>query len=100
MGLSGDEKYSLKIEPSLFEWTGWYGKDGRPDWMTPDELVANGFEVDTTYVPLLSMDQIKPDETVEEYYTRSHELVEHLLAKNGELGMGMDARCLPTQEIK
>ena len=83
MELTGAEKYSLKIEPCLFEWTGWY-KDSSPDWMTPAELVANGFEVDTSYVPFLTTDEITYDETVEEYYARSHRLVEHLLVQNGQ----------------
>jgi len=79
MGLSGS--VLLKVEPCLFEWTGWYA-DGNPSWMTPNELADSGFDIDTTYEPFIDYADIKGDETVDEYYQRSYLLAQHLLEKD------------------
>jgi len=75
-------EHKLKIEPTLFEWTGWYAK-GMPKWLTPQELSESGFEVDTSYVPFMEIAKLINDEPVEEYYGRSFRLVKDLLEKDG-----------------
>lgn len=72
----------LKIEPCLFEWTQWY-IGHMPYWMTKEEFKNAGFNIDETYQPLLSLEDLKEGETLENYYQRSHKLMLHLLEKTG-----------------
>ncbi|CAL8079884.1 unnamed protein product [Orchesella dallaii] len=71
----------LCIEPCLFEWTKikWYLNGNMPKWMTPQELIEAGFEVDQHYVPFISTGDLKEEETVKQYYDRSGQVINHLL---------------------
>ncbi|CAG7836508.1 unnamed protein product [Allacma fusca] len=70
----------LKIEPYLFEWTGWYS-EGIPSFLTTPELLANGFKnIDTSYNPVTKMSDLVVDEEVANYYTRTYDLVNRLIA--------------------
>jgi len=77
-GMSSASPQKLRIEPTLFEWTGWT-PIRNPTWMSPDALVENGFEIDLDYQPFMDVTEIKVDESVEEYYKRSGEFVERLV---------------------
>ncbi|ODN00374.1 Protein UBASH3A [Orchesella cincta] len=72
----------LKIEPCLFEWTQWY-VGHMPNWMSIEEFKTAGFNIDDTYQPMISLDDLKEGESIEDYYNRSHELMLHLLEKTG-----------------
>lgn len=50
-----------------------------PHWMTTDELIKAGFPVDPTYIPFMPKEDIHEGESVEEYYSRSHNMITHLL---------------------
>ena len=70
MGL--EQSVKINIEPGLFEWLAWY-HNSMPDWMTPAELQAAGFNVDCRYKPYISADELQDttEESCEEYYTRN-----------------------------
>ncbi len=73
MGLEGT---MLKVEPGLIEWPGWY-KDGKiPQWMSATEIAEHGISVDPNYTSqYLSTVEIDLNETVGEYYERTHRVV-------------------------
>uniref|UniRef100_A0A336MEZ4 CSON000617 protein n=1 Tax=Culicoides sonorensis TaxID=179676 RepID=A0A336MEZ4_CULSO len=70
MGLRDTVK--ICIEPGLMEFGQFY-VDSLPEFYTPDELVEIGFNIDTNYEPLTTMEQLKlcVDETFTEYYQRN-----------------------------
>ncbi|XP_050410576.1 ecdysteroid-phosphate phosphatase [Patella vulgata] len=66
-GLGIDIKMS--IEPSLFEWLGWY-QPICPQWISPEDFSKNGYSVNTAYAAYLTVKNLNMDETVEECYNR------------------------------
>ena len=62
----------IRVEPGLFEYLGWY-KDDFPAFLTLDECVSYGYEVDRDYKPFMKVDELKKlaSETVQDYYKRS-----------------------------
>lgn len=72
----------LKIEPCLFEWTGWYS-DGIPSFVTYDELTTAGYKVDPSYKPYMPASELQVDEEVENYYNRTFEFIKRLLESSG-----------------
>ncbi|XP_033747636.1 protein UBASH3A homolog [Pecten maximus] len=77
--------WKLRIEPGLYEWTGYQA--GVPRWMAPSELLQHGYPVDTTYVPQYPRERLVEDEPVEVLYARSTETTKQIL-KNHELEGG------------
>ncbi|XP_060063895.1 ubiquitin-associated and SH3 domain-containing protein B-like [Ylistrum balloti] len=77
--------WKLRIEPGLYEWTGYQA--GVPRWMSPSELLQHGYPVDTTYTPQYPRDKLQEDEPVEVLYARSTESTKQIL-KNHELEGG------------
>ncbi|XP_021362190.1 ubiquitin-associated and SH3 domain-containing protein B-like [Mizuhopecten yessoensis] len=77
--------WKLRIEPGLYEWTGYQA--GVPRWMSPSELLQHGYPVDTTYVPQYPREKLQEDEPVEVLYARSTETSKQIL-KNHELEGG------------
>jgi hypothetical protein len=82
MGYPNPAGLSLKIEPVLFEWTGWY-PDKLPQFMAPSELADSGFDIDTSYEPFQKVSDLECDEPVNVYYERTHKFVQHLIEKDG-----------------
>lgn len=84
MGLR--EKISICVEPGLFEWLAWY-QDGLPDWMTPEELIAGGYNVNLDYVPILSVKQLEKElsENLEGFYKRNTLILEKRLESTSKL---------------
>lgn len=78
----------MKIEPGLFEWLLWY-INSFPEFMTNNELIAAGYNIDTNYEPLIPRDKLKNDvkETCEQYYQRNYEVVKSILATVEEQGI-------------
>lgn len=68
----------LKIEPGLLEWLAWYPA-GIPTWMTSEELVKAGFNVDLDYVPFIKKTDLPPRENSAQYYDRSYSLIRHVM---------------------
>lgn len=74
-------KIKLCIEPSIFEWLGWY-QLGLPIWFTADELIERGYSVDRNYVSYMVPTQLYLDETVEHYYSRCADFTRYILKKH------------------
>ncbi|XP_015591028.1 protein UBASH3A homolog isoform X2 [Cephus cinctus] len=75
-GLGSD--VSMKVEPGLIEWLAWY-PNGLPTWMSPDELVKAGFNVDTNYEPIVKTKELPQRENAAQYYERSFELIKKII---------------------
>ncbi|XP_047498667.1 protein UBASH3A homolog isoform X3 [Penaeus chinensis] len=70
-GLGIAERMPINIEPGLFEWLAWY-QDGLPVWMTLDELIEAGFNINRNYDPLIRKEEVKDThESCEQYYGRN-----------------------------
>ncbi|KAJ3661412.1 hypothetical protein Zmor_005807 [Zophobas morio] len=70
-GCNKRDEVQIRVEPGLFEWSVWY-PDGLPDWMTAEELVAAGFNIDVDYQPFITEAEMKESkETCEQFYLRS-----------------------------
>jgi hypothetical protein len=78
-------KCKICVEPTIFEWCGWY-KPTLPAWIFPEQLVENGFPVDTAYVPFVSAKNLNMNETVEEYYNRCASFTKHVQRKHATEG--------------
>lgn len=85
MGIS--DKLPIRIEPGLFEWLTWYA-NCFPEFMTDNELIAAGYNIDTTYEPMISRDDLKNHlkENCDQYYTRNYEVVKKSLKTSEEQG--------------
>ncbi|XP_015180456.1 PREDICTED: protein UBASH3A homolog isoform X4 [Polistes dominula] len=68
----------IKIEPGLTEWLAWYPA-GVPTWMTPEELINAGYNVDTNYNHIIKMKDLTIKETSTQYYERSYKLIKHII---------------------
>ncbi|CAH0384364.1 unnamed protein product [Bemisia tabaci] len=84
LGLGIANDLPIAIEPSLFEWLGWY-TEMLPEWLCPEELVNFGFNIDVYYEPSIKIEDLKNivTETVENYYNRSYELVKKAISQTG-----------------
>ncbi len=74
------KKPKIRVEPGLFEWMAWYATP--PKWMSADELEKAGYEVDTSYKPVMSEKQLldKRAESSREHYERCLHVVKQILA--------------------
>lgn len=70
----------LKIEPALYEWAGQVDHHF-PTFFTADEFKAQGFNVDTAYVPYMSAPDLQKqqNEVVEQLYQRNYGATEQIL---------------------
>uniref|UniRef100_A0A0B6ZZ36 Uncharacterized protein n=1 Tax=Arion vulgaris TaxID=1028688 RepID=A0A0B6ZZ36_9EUPU len=73
------------IEPSAFEWLGWY-KNAMPVWMSTQQLADGKFSVDVEHKPFVSANSLHIDESVPDYYERCHKLTQHILRKHENEG--------------
>lgn len=77
-GLNLHRTVKMRIEPGLFEWCGWY-PGPIPEFCTSDNLVEFGLNVDTDYVPLVSVAELSTkhkNESIAEFYRRNHDVTE------------------------
>lgn len=84
-GLGVKDEKPLNLEPGLFEWLAWYA-DGVPDWCESDDLIASNYNIDKTYKPVMSVDELRAEsqETSEQFYKRNHAAMDSILAKTSE----------------
>lgn len=75
----------LNIEPSAFEWLGWY-KDLMPKWLSPQHLKDNGFSINVEHKPAVQVRDLNVEETTDDYYNRCFKLAEHITARCGAEG--------------
>ncbi|KAM9800875.1 ubiquitin associated and SH3 domain containing Bb isoform 2-T2 [Neosynchiropus ocellatus] len=79
-GMQQDGKLKIRVEPGLFEWTKWVSGSCLPAWISPAELAAAHFSVDTTYRPLLPANKLTVSESYESYMSRSHQVTKDILS--------------------
>uniref|UniRef100_A0A336MHS4 CSON000130 protein n=1 Tax=Culicoides sonorensis TaxID=179676 RepID=A0A336MHS4_CULSO len=74
------ETLPLRIEPGLYEWTG-FVESHFPQLYTPQELSTFGFNIDLSYQPQLSNQGLRDclSETVPDLYRRNHTAMLHVL---------------------
>lgn len=73
-----DLNIPMKIEPGLIEWLAWY-PNGVPVWMTSEELIKAGFNVDKSYNPIVKAKDLPLKENAAQYYERSYELIKRII---------------------
>lgn len=90
-GLGLAEHMPINIEPGLFEWLAWY-HDGMPVWMTLEELTAAGFNINTSYDPLICREELKDThESCEQYYGRNAYVTQSIINTTQAQGEWMEA---------
>lgn len=83
----GQEDTPISIEPGLFEWLAWY-PDSVPDWMSVEELTAAGYNIQADYEPFVKLEELAgKKESVEQFYMRSHFVIQNVLRLTKALGM-------------
>lgn len=68
----------MKIEPGLIEWLAWY-PNGIPVWMTSEELINAGFNVDKNYNQIIQTKDLPLKENAAQYYERSYDLIKRII---------------------
>lgn len=82
----GLQSLAIHIEPGLFEWLAWY-QDSMPVWMTIQDLIDWGFNIDANYKPLISIDELNDcHESSEQYYMRSYYISQSVLKGTADQG--------------
>jgi hypothetical protein len=67
----------INIEIGLFEWTKFY--EYLAQWMTVEELIAFKYHINPHYESLHSKHALRMDETIDDWYTRSHRITSKIL---------------------
>lgn len=75
-GLEKKNDIKLRVEPCVFEWTLWY--PNIPQWMSLEELVAAGYNIDTEYKSFKNRNDLHAKETIEIFYSRSTEFIKKI----------------------
>lgn len=75
-GLESD--VPIKVEPGFIEWLAWY-PNGIPVWMTSEELIKAGFNVDANYEPIVKAKELPLKENAAQYYERSYDLIKKII---------------------
>ncbi|GMT36147.1 hypothetical protein PFISCL1PPCAC_27444, partial [Pristionchus fissidentatus] len=81
LGRSDEQILKMNIDGGLYEWMQWC-RGVRPSTMEQADLLKIGYPINTAYKPMFSVDDIRLDETVPQYYQRSHTLVQNILKKH------------------
>jgi len=85
-GMGLEDRLKIHLEPGLFEWLAWY-QDSMPDWMESEELIDAGFNIDTTYKPYISSDELEDtQESCQQYYIRNFFVTQCALQSTEDLG--------------
>lgn len=80
------KKLQMCVEPGLFEWLIWH-KNRFPKWLSAEELVAEGYNINRSYQPIIPADRLTDcSETIEQFYERSALLTQTVL--NNTLAAG------------
>ncbi|UJR27681.1 hypothetical protein I4U23_008959 [Adineta vaga] len=84
-GLQLHNKLKIRIEPGLFECTGWYTASETsnvltmPRFMTKKELLENKYSIDKHYHEQMTIAEVSQFETELEFYQRSHAVTASIL---------------------
>lgn len=76
-GLQLKDIVAINIEPALFEFLQWY-QDELPDFLSPEQLRHNGFNINIDYKSILSVSQLDMHvhESLTDFYKRNFKVVE------------------------
>lgn len=70
------------VEPGLYQWTQWCEDRVLPKFMSANELLQAGYTVDPSYNAIDSVDNLDMEETLMDYYNRSHALIGKILQRH------------------
>jgi len=86
-GLGIADKLKINIEPGLFEWLAWY-QDEMPSWMTAQELISAGYNVEPSYKPYISSEELHDtvQETCGQFFIRNFFITQCALQATEEAG--------------
>ena len=85
-GFGLQKQCKINIEPGLFEWLAWY-QNAMPDWMTTEELIQAGYNIETKYKPYISAEELQDtQESTDQYYTRNFFVTQCILQATEEHG--------------
>lgn len=84
MGLK--DQCPIRIDLGLFEWLIWYPEEF-PEWCSTEELNAAGYNIDTDYKSMYTMDDLIEGrgEDLDQFYLRNHDVVQRTLTIESEL---------------
>ena len=77
--------FSFRLEPGLFECTGWYTTEGAkpsltmPRFLTKKEFLENKYSIEKNYREQMTYNEISQIETELEFYQRSHAVTASIL---------------------
>ena len=80
-----DSTVKIKIENGLFEWLAWC-RDGFPTFMSREEVLDFGINIDVAYTSQVALSDLKPNETHLEFYKRMFNITRLLLKTVGSNG--------------
>lgn len=62
----------INVESCLFEWLSWYPVSKRPVFLSPKQMLDNGFNINTLYEPVVPVKELfaKQTESLSDYYSR------------------------------
>jgi len=88
---------AIRIEPGIFEWMVWH-QTGLPVFMTPEELISAGYNIDISHQPIWNTFDIK--ETISDYYDRCHKATSTIAERHHNDGMysGFHVLALPDNQ--
>ena len=80
------EKLKINIEPGLFEWLAWY-QDEMPSWMSAEELIAAGYNIEPGYKPYISSEELQDtQESCQQFFIRNFFITQCALQATEEAG--------------
>lgn len=85
-GLKADSAHvKIRVEPALYEWC--RNSTEIPQFLTPRELDAAGYNIDVGYVPLVSCEDLEKKykgESLTKFYDRSHRVSDYAIRRSSE----------------
>jgi len=74
------ETVKIKTEPGLYEWLAWC-RGKLPHWLSQDELLAFGVNIDTKYEQFMGADSFQLNESLDQYYRRTHNVMKWIVGQ-------------------
>ena len=76
------ETVKIRTEPGLYEWLAWC-RGKLPQWLSRDELLAFGMNIDTKYEQFMDTSGFQLNESMEQYYLRTHNAMKWIVDQFG-----------------
>lgn len=77
-GLKIKEKVKVKTDAGLYEWLAWC-RGKLPKWLSVDELLAFGVNVDAKYEQFMNTSNFQLNESMEQFYFRTHNAMKWII---------------------